>query len=124
LFFNVVPRDLYGQSFKYVASTLYPPCSVTNIFGNWLNGIDYRVTKHIRVGSERLLLYGCYGYVEMIKCLTTKTLLFYRLYLPVYTYTLFMVVSMDGGGSIPIYRGLCMIGGYSEGYFFAIWVAA
>jgi hypothetical protein len=38
-----------------VASTLYPPCSVTNIFGNWLNGIDYRFKKHIRVGSIAII---------------------------------------------------------------------
>jgi hypothetical protein len=34
-----------------VASTLYPPQSITNIFGNWLNDIDPRFTKHIRVGA-------------------------------------------------------------------------
>jgi hypothetical protein len=34
-----------------VASTLFPPCSVTNIFGNWLNRIDNRFKKHIRVGA-------------------------------------------------------------------------
>jgi putative heme degradation protein len=28
---------------------LYPPCSVTNIFGNWLNGVDPRFKTHIRV---------------------------------------------------------------------------
>jgi hypothetical protein len=32
-----------------VASTLFPPCSITNIFGNWLNGIDNRLKKNIRV---------------------------------------------------------------------------
>jgi hypothetical protein len=32
-----------------VASTLFPPCSITNIFRNWLNGIDYRFKKHNRV---------------------------------------------------------------------------
>jgi hypothetical protein len=32
-----------------VASTLFPPCSITNIFGNWLNGINNRFKKHIRV---------------------------------------------------------------------------
>jgi hypothetical protein len=32
-----------------VASTLFPPRSITNIFGNWLNGIDNRFKKHIRV---------------------------------------------------------------------------
>jgi hypothetical protein len=34
-----------------VASTLYPPCIITNIFGNWLNGIDLRFKKYIRVGA-------------------------------------------------------------------------
>jgi hypothetical protein len=33
-----------------VASILFPPCSITNIFGNWINGIWS----------------GRYGYVEMI----------------------------------------------------------
>jgi hypothetical protein len=30
---------------------LFPPCSITSIFGNWLNGIDNRFKKHIRVGA-------------------------------------------------------------------------
>jgi hypothetical protein len=34
-----------------VASTLFSPCSIINIFGNWLNGIDRRFKKHIRVGA-------------------------------------------------------------------------
>jgi hypothetical protein len=34
-----------------IASTLFPPCSIINIFGNWLNGIDNRFKKHIRVGA-------------------------------------------------------------------------
>jgi hypothetical protein len=34
-----------------VASTLYPPCSIANIFGNWFNKIDHRFKKHIRVGA-------------------------------------------------------------------------
>jgi hypothetical protein len=34
-----------------VASTLFPPCSITNIFGNWLNGIDNRFKKLL--GWER-----------------------------------------------------------------------
>jgi putative heme degradation protein len=29
---------------------LYQPRSVVNIFGNWLNGVDDRFEKHIRVG--------------------------------------------------------------------------
>jgi hypothetical protein len=34
-----------------VGSTLFPPRSITNIFGNWLNGINNRFKKHIRVGA-------------------------------------------------------------------------
>jgi hypothetical protein len=34
-----------------VASTLFQPYSITNIFGNWLNGIDNRFKKHIWVGA-------------------------------------------------------------------------
>jgi hypothetical protein len=61
-----------------VALTLYLPCNVTNIFGNWLNGIDHWFKKII-LGRERLHLFDRYGYVEMIKCLTIKTPLFCRL---------------------------------------------
>jgi hypothetical protein len=32
-----------------VASTLFLPRNIANIFGNWLNGIDNRFKKHIRV---------------------------------------------------------------------------
>jgi hypothetical protein len=31
--------------------SLRPPCSIINIFGNWLNGINNRFKKHIRVGA-------------------------------------------------------------------------
>jgi hypothetical protein len=34
-----------------VASTLYPPHSVANIFGNWQHNIDNRFRKLIRVGA-------------------------------------------------------------------------
>jgi hypothetical protein len=34
-----------------VASTLFLPRGITNIFGNWLDGIDNRFKKHIRVGA-------------------------------------------------------------------------
>jgi hypothetical protein len=38
-----------------VASDLYPPCSVANIFGNWLHGIDNRFRTHIRVGALAII---------------------------------------------------------------------
>lgn len=33
-----------------IASGLYPPCGVANVFGNWLHGIDYRFRTILRVG--------------------------------------------------------------------------
>jgi hypothetical protein len=34
-----------------VGSALYPPCSVANIFGNWINGMDHMFKVLIRVGA-------------------------------------------------------------------------
>jgi hypothetical protein len=39
-----------------VASKLYSPTSVTNIFGNWLYGIDLRFRMLIRVGALAVVL--------------------------------------------------------------------
>ena len=38
-----------------VASTLYPPGSMANIFGNWLHGIDNRFRTLIRVGALAII---------------------------------------------------------------------
>jgi hypothetical protein len=35
-----------------VASSLYPPTSVANVFGNWIHGIDLGFRTHIRVGAD------------------------------------------------------------------------
>ena len=34
-----------------IASNLYPPKSVANVFGNWLHGIDKKFRTVIRVGA-------------------------------------------------------------------------
>ena len=34
-----------------IASNLYPPSSVVNIFSNWLNGIDHKYRTIIRLGA-------------------------------------------------------------------------
>jgi hypothetical protein len=39
----------YIWSVIQVASTLFLPRRITNIFGNWLNGIDHRFKTHIKV---------------------------------------------------------------------------
>ena len=46
-----------------IASGLYPPCSVANLFGNWLHVID---GLELFSGWERLPLFGRFGYVEAI----------------------------------------------------------
>ncbi|KAK1619221.1 hypothetical protein QYE76_024738 [Lolium multiflorum] len=46
-YLKVFARSIW--SVIQLASSLYQPRSVTNIFGNWLNGIDPRFKKHIRV---------------------------------------------------------------------------
>jgi hypothetical protein len=38
-----------------LVSTLYQPTRVANIFENWLNGVDVRFKKHIRVGAIAII---------------------------------------------------------------------
>jgi hypothetical protein len=51
-------------------ASLYLPCSVANIFGNWLHGIDHRFRMHISVGAIAIIF--CYVYAEIIKRLMIK----------------------------------------------------
>jgi hypothetical protein len=46
-----------------VASTLYPPLIIDNIFGNWLHGVDHMFRDLIRIRCLPLL--GCFAYVRM-----------------------------------------------------------
>jgi hypothetical protein len=59
LFFQCrVARSIWSTI--QIASNLYPPSSMPNIFGNWLHGIDKRDRIHIRVEAIALLCrYGC-----------------------------------------------------------------
>ena len=59
-----------------IGSSLYPPRSVANIFGNWLNGVDHRFKILIKVGG--LPLFGRSGYVGMTRFLMIKILLLCR----------------------------------------------
>jgi hypothetical protein len=42
-------------SVTQIGSTLYPPRSVTNMFGNWLNGVDLRFKTFIRVEAITII---------------------------------------------------------------------
>ena len=44
-----------------IGSTLYPPRSVANIFGNWLNGVDPRFKLLIRVAAIAVRPYNFSG---------------------------------------------------------------
>ena len=45
-----------------------PPTGITNMFGNWLNGIDKKTKAHIRIGVSDL--FGKYAIVVTMLCLT------------------------------------------------------
>jgi hypothetical protein len=50
LFFSCrIARSIW--SIIQIGSTLYPPRSVANIFGNWLNGVETRYKTLIRMGA-------------------------------------------------------------------------
>jgi hypothetical protein len=55
LFFNCCFARTIWSLIK-VASSLYPPTSIANIFRNWLHGIDLRFRRLIRMGA--LAIYG------------------------------------------------------------------
>jgi hypothetical protein len=59
------------------------------------------------LGWERLPLFGRYGYVEMIMCLTTKTLLFCRLYIYRATGTLRLWSSLQRPRDRDLYMEVC-----------------
>ena len=104
-----------------IASGLYSPSSVVNIFGN---GYMRLITcLELFLGWERLPLFGRFGYVEMIRFLTIKVLP-YAGYLHMYWDSSFMALSTSRGESRPVYEGVYTIGGYGEGYFCPAWVAA
>ena len=52
------------RSVIQIAFALYPPCSVANVFGNWLHGIVTGL--EFFSGWEHLPLFDRFGYVEMI----------------------------------------------------------
>ena len=53
LFHSSFARSIW--SVIQVASNLYPPSSVANIFGNWLHGIDVKFRILLRVGAITLI---------------------------------------------------------------------
>ena len=105
-----------------IASNLYPPRSVTNIFDNCLNGVDSRLTLLFRVGAIDVIwsLWLC----RNDKVFNDKnTSLMQVIYLTVYGYDPFMVTSTACGASQPVYGGVFAFGGCGMGFFLPAWMA-
>jgi hypothetical protein len=98
------------------ASSLYPPTSVANVFGNWLHGTDLRFITLIRVGAIAVIwsLWLCRNDKVFDDKNCSLLQVIYRC-----TATLRLWSPLQR-----LERGLCTIGGYGEGYFFPTWVAA
>jgi hypothetical protein len=65
----------------YFAFNLPPPTNITNLFGNWLNGVDKKAKERIRIGVSALCwsIWRCRN-VEIILCLTNQILLIFCRY--------------------------------------------
>jgi hypothetical protein len=99
-----------------VASSLSPPRSVANIFGNWLHGIDNRDRVHIRVGAIALIwsLWLCINnMVFEAKCLRSLC-----------TLTPGVIYSTETGILRRLYGGLFKVGASGERGFYPTWMAA
>jgi hypothetical protein len=87
-----------------VASSLYPPTSVANIFGNWLHDIDLRFRTLIRVGA--LVVIWSLWLCRNDKVFNDKNYSFLQVLYRCTGILPFMVTSATGGESRPIYEGL------------------
>jgi hypothetical protein len=77
------------------------------------------------LGWERLPLFGRYGYVEMIKCLTIKTLPSCRLSAGLLVHSVCGRLCNGHRIATFIWRSVHVSSGsYGEGYFFPTWMAA
>jgi hypothetical protein len=73
---NIVSPDLHGQSSKLLQPYF---CHVVLLIFVGISLMESIIGLKSILGWEQLRLFGRYGYVKMIKCLTIKTLLFCRL---------------------------------------------
>jgi hypothetical protein len=71
---------------------------------------------------ERLPSFARYGYVEIIKCLMIKTLLWCKLFTDVVVYFVYSRLYICGKLR-SVHEGLCTVKGYDEEYFFLTCVA-
>jgi hypothetical protein len=81
---------------------LYHPCSVANIYANWLHGINHKFIILIRVVLA--IIWSLWIYRNE-NAFNDENVFLMLGYLPVHQYTPFMVVSTVCGEFRPIYGG-------------------
>ena len=103
------------------AFNLYPPTSVANIYGHWLDGIPNRFTTLIELG--RLSYYGHFGSVGMIWYLMQEHFSPAGYFL---LYTLAPYVDDATPNRVPtsVQGGVYTVGASGQRGFYETWVAA
>ena len=105
-----------------IASNLYPPTSVANIFGHWLDGISNRFKTLIRVGAYALIwsLWLCRNDLVFNdkKCFSSIG------YFPVYALATYVVYATTSGGPTVVQGGVYAVGAGGYRGFYPTWVAA
>jgi hypothetical protein len=102
-----------------VTSKLYPPTSVTNIFENWLHGIDLRFRTFIRVRVLAIVwsLWLCRNDKVFNDKNCSLLQVIYRC-----TGILRLWSPLQRMENHDLFTEVCTAGGYGEGYFFPTWV--
>jgi hypothetical protein len=103
-----------------IGSSLYPPRSIANIFGNWLNGVVVRYKSLIRVGAIAVIwsLWLCRNDKVFNNVSSNLMQVIYRCTATLRSWLPLQQVSR------PLDGGFYTIRGYAEGYFLPTWVAA
>ena len=105
-----------------IGSTIYPPTSIANIFGNLLNGVDNRFKQLIRVAAVAVIwsLWLCRNDNVFNDKNCSLMQVIYRTTATLRSWSQLQRV----GASRPVYRGLYKTGGYGERLFIPTWMAA
>jgi hypothetical protein len=82
----------------HMAFNIYPPTNITNLFGNWLNGVEKKEKARIRVAC--VLCYGLFGMFEIILSLIDQLFHHFCRYSSCYPFDPYVVLSPTAGGAL------------------------
>jgi len=105
-----------------IASNLYSPKSVANVFGNWLHGIDKKLRTIIRVGAIAVI--WSLWLSRNDKVFNDKSVSPMQVLYCCTSIIRFVVYLTTSGTSRPLYGVMCMTGTGGEGHFFTTWMTA